>query len=163
MKNFLKKGELELKNGGYLVSTNTGEAIFNQQFVELQEHAHYLITFAKHAKGKDFEGKKADTIGDIMSAVEAELKTKQIEFVTAPKMGARKITDALKKEAMDFINNSQDVSKAEKINNFLQKFRTLQEFEEFGLFFTEDVVKLNKIYTVAEVVAAVTECIDLVA
>ena len=163
MKNFLKQGELELKNGGYLVSTITGEAVFNKEFIELQEHAHYLVTFAKHAKGKDFEGKKANTIGDVISAVEAELKTKQIEFVTAPKMGVRKITDALKKEAMDFMSNLEDTSKANKINNFLQKFRTLQEYEEFGLFFTEDVVKLNKIYTVSEVVSAVTECIDLVA
>lgn len=163
MKNFLKAGELELKNGGYLVSTVTGEAVYNQEFVLMQEHAHYLVTFAKHAKGKNFEGKKADTISDVINAVQAELATKTIQFVETSTIKTGELTNKLRKEALAFINNTENNTKVDKINKFLQSFTKLQEFEDFGLFFTEDVVKLNKIYTVAEIVKTVTSVIDLVA
>ena len=48
-----------------------------------------------------------------------------------------------------------------KINKFLSQFNIVNEFEEFGLFFDQDIVKLNKIYTIKEITAAVKAVIDL--
>jgi hypothetical protein len=62
-----------------------------------------------------------------------------------------------------FIDFQETSSKVNKVNNFLQQFTVLHDFETFGLFFTQDIVKLNKIYTVAEIKQAVTEVIDLIA
>ena len=62
---------------------------------------------------------------------------------------------------MAFMKFTESSSKVEKINSFLQQFAILNEFENYGLFFEEDIVKLNKIYTMAAVIAAVTETIEL--
>ena len=43
----------------------------------------------------------------------------------------------------------------------MQQFKTLQDFETVGLFFDQGIVKLNKIYTVEEILNAVTETIEL--
>ena len=62
---------------------------------------------------------------------------------------------------MAFMNFQKDSSRTDKVNNFLQQLAILKEFEDFGLFFVEDIVKLNKIYTLDEVGNAVNETIDL--
>lgn len=160
MKNFVKKGELQLVNGGYLVNKEE-VAVSNVQFVAMQKSAEYIITFAKLAKGKDFEGKPADTLQSLKEEVANALSKKATEFVAGPLKPEGDLTAKLTKEALAFVSFREDVSKTEKINKFLQSFETLREFEEFGLFFTEDVVKLNAIYTLEEVVAAVSEVIEL--
>ena len=161
-KQFLKKGELQLVNGGYL-SNKSEQPVGNAVFVNAQKHAEYIITFAKMAKGKDFEGKKADSLEKLRQEVSALVQGNQsVEFVKKPKTVSRPTGDKLASEALAFINFKEDSSKVEKINKFLQQFTVLKEFEDFGLFFEEDIVKLNKIYTMKEVIDAVTETIDLV-
>jgi len=161
-KQFLKKGELQLVNGGYL--SNKGEQpVGNADFVNAQKHAEYIVTFAEKAKGKDFKGKEADSLEKLRSEVSALVSGNQAtEFVKKPKTVSRPTGDKLASEALAFINFKEDSSKVEKINKFLQQFTVLKEFEDFGLFFEEDIVKLNKIYTMKEVIDAVTETIDLV-
>ena len=85
-----------------------------------------------------------------------------VEYVKLPKKVNRELTDKLQEEAMAFIKFNSELSKAEKVNKFLQSFNTLNEFETFGLFFTEDIVKLPKIYTMKEVIVAVKEVIDII-
>lgn len=160
MKNFVKKGELQLVNGGYLANKE-GDAVSNAAFVQVQKSAEYVITFAKLAKKKDFVGKTADTLIDLQQEVAKELSKKETVFVTGPTKPEGELTAKLTLEAMSFITFKTDVTKTEKINKFLQSFEVLKEFEEFGLFFTEDVVKLNEIYTLEDVVDAVTQVIDL--
>jgi hypothetical protein len=162
MKTFLKKDNLQLLNGGYL-SDAAGNPVFNQQFVDTQKHAEYVVEFARLAKTKDFKGKKADSLADLKKELAEMLDGSKIkEFVKKPETVVRPITDKLKEEAMSFLNFNEQSDKTTKINNFLQQFLILSEFEEFGLFFDADIVKLNKIYTMQDVIDAVTETIDLV-
>lgn len=162
MKNFLKSADLQLVNGGYLVNKEN-TPVFHAGFVDAQKHADYIITFAQMAKGKDFVGKKADSLSELVSSVKSAMDKKAIKFVDSPKEHKGDLTEKLAKEAMGFMNFKKDSSKVDKINAFMQQFEVLHEFEEFGLFFEEDIVKLQKIYTVKEILEAVDSVIDLLA
>jgi len=159
-KQFLKATEVQLVNGGYL-SNKEGKPVFNQDFVNAQRHAEYVVTFAQLARTKDFKGKKADSLADLESEVNQMLKAKQKTFVAKPTAVEKTLTHQLAQEALAFMTFEENSGKVDKINTFLQQFAVLDEFETFGLFFGEDIVKLNKIYTMEEVVASVTEVIDL--
>jgi hypothetical protein len=160
MRTFVKKQELQLLNGGFL-SDKKGNPVSNQSFVEIQKHAEYIITFAQLAKGKDLKGKEAYSLKQLKEDVSNALSKKSVSYLSQPEKINRELTDKLKKEALSFMSYQSDLSKVEKINKSLQQFNLLKEFEEFGLFFEQDIVKLNKIYTVDEVVEAVSEVIDL--
>lgn len=158
---FVKKSDLALINGGYLVTGKNETPVFNEKFISVQKHAEWVITFAEKAKGKDFVGKQADSIADVEAEVLKALSGSEIQYVAAPKSVKRELTEKLQKEALDFINNDKETLKTVKINKFLQQFNTIKEFEDFGLYFEEDICKLNKIYSIEEIVAAVTLIIDL--
>jgi hypothetical protein len=159
---FVKKGELALVNGGYMVVGEEQTPVFNQDFVAVQKHAEWVVTFAEKAKGKDFVGKAPDRIEDVRNEVRKALEDKGVTYVQGPKSVKRELTDKLQAEALAFMKFHGETSKAVQINKFLQQFNILQEFEEFGLYFEEDVCKLNRIYTIEEIVEAVTAVIDLV-
>lgn len=162
MKKFIKKSELDLVNGGYLsVKGEEVVPVTNDAFVAAQERAHYIVTFAKHAKGKVFECPEVASIEDVKAEVAKEIAGTNPEYVSAPRKVKQKLTEKLKAEAMSFMEFTDESSKVAKINDFLQEFNILKEFEEFGLFFDEGIVKLNKIYTVEDVTKAVKETIDL--
>jgi hypothetical protein len=76
-------------------------------------------------------------------------------------MPARTINEQFTAEALAWHNGGKEQKKAQLINEYMQQFNVIQEFEEFGLFFNDGVAKLNKIYTVEEITAAVKDCIDL--
>ena len=158
---FIKAGELSLKNGGYLLNSKD-EPVFNENFITVQKHAEWVVTFAEKAKGKDFVGKVPDSIESVKEEVRKALSSKGVEYVKAPKKVKQDLIEKLQEEALAFIKYQGESSKAEKINKFLQQFNIIQEFEEFGLYFEEDICKLNKIYTIEEIVKAVTEVIDII-
>lgn len=160
-KQFLKAGQVSLVNGGYLVITEGEKPVSNQTFIQAQHRAEYVCTFAQLAKGKDFKGKKADSLTDLENEVRVSLAAKQRTFVTKPTLVEQSLTAKLKEEALSFMNFQENSSKADSVNTFLQEFTVLAEFSEFGLFFDEDIVKLNKIYTIEEIIEAVTSVIDL--
>ncbi len=160
MKQFLKKEDIQLINGGYL-SGKDGSPITNSSFVQNQLHAEYICTFAEMAKGKSFKAAKADSLEDFKESVLEALSAKDVQFVKAPESISRPTTDALAKEALSWMDHIENKDKAAKINSFLQQFTPLHEFEEFGLFFEQGIVKLRKIYTMKEVIDAVEKVIDL--
>lgn len=160
-KQFLKAGQVSLVNGGYLVATDGQKPVSNTAFEVAQRHAEYVVTFAKLAKGKNFVGKKADSLQDLENEVRTALAAKKRTFVEKPTLVAGTLTTQLKEEALSFMNFQENLNKAEKINEFLQQFEVIAEFQEFGLFFDENIVKLNKIYTMEEIVESVTSVIDL--
>lgn len=162
MKNFFKSTELELHAAGYLISKEGENAVTNVDFVAMQKRAEYVVTFAKHAKNKDFIGKEADSLSELKAAVAKELAGKKPEYVAAPPKATKKLATQLADEAMDFMKWEEKSSKVDKINGFLQEFNKLAEFEEFGLFFEDGIVKLNKIYTMEEITEAVEQTIDLI-
>ncbi|MFA7367865.1 MAG: hypothetical protein WC008_06095 [Bacilli bacterium] len=159
---FVKKNELTLVNGGYLVTGKEETPVYNEKFIAVQKHAEWVVTFAEKAKGKDFIGKVPDTIASVKDEVRKALYNNEVKYIDTPKGVKQDLTEKLQKEALAFIGYREDVSKANKMNQFLQRFNVIQEFEEFGLYFEEDVCKLNKIYTIEEIVKAVTEVIDLI-
>lgn len=161
MKKFIKASELQLLNGGY-VSDKDGNPVSNEKFIAAQKRAEYVITFAALAKGKDFKGKEAYSLSKLKGEVSKMLESKKPEYVKAPKQIVKKLTEQLAAEALSFIDWEESTTKVTKINNFLQEFNVISEFEEFGLFFEDDIVKLNKVYTIADITKAVEETIELV-
>lgn len=161
-KTFVKNGELSLINGGYVVFGEKQTPVFNENFIAVQKHAEWVVTFAEKAKGKDFIGKQADSIADVKAEVLKALSKSDIEYVKAPKEVKRELTDKLQEEALAFIKFHGETTKTEKINKFLQQFNIVKEYEEFGLYFEEDICKLNKIYTIDEIVKAVKTVIDII-
>lgn len=160
MKTFLKSTELSLENGGYLTSKD-GKPVSNSKFHQAQKHAEYVVTLAEEAKGKDFKGKKADSIEELKAAVAKKLFTSEtIEFVKSPKAPKRSVTESLKKEALAFLDFEKDEANTKRINEFLQQFNIINEFETYGLFFDSEISKLNKIYTMEDVINAVTSMIE---
>ena len=160
-KEFLKVGELQLINGGYL-SNAKGEPVTNTEFVKIQKLAEYVITFAAKAKGKDFVGKKAYSLSKLQTEVAEELSNKSLKaYIQAPKAVKLTTTDKLKSEAFAFMNFTNETERISKLNLYLSQFKIIDEFEEFGLFFEQDIIKLNRIYTMKEVISAVNETYDL--
>lgn len=157
---FLKQSEVRLENGGYLVDAKKSP-IFNKDFVTAQESAHYIINFAAIAKTKNFTQTKVDTLEELKAEVTRILKDKTVKFVEAKNPEVGELSLKLKAEAMNFMEAVDNVEKVEKVNAFLQQFAILKEFQDFGLFFTEGIVKLEKIYTLEEIIEAVEETIEL--
>jgi hypothetical protein len=160
MSTFLKKGELKLQDGGYLITTD-GKPVSNSKFEVAQKRAEYIVTLAGLAKGKDFKGKEAASFSDLVAQATKQLSTTAVtEFVKGPKEKKAPVRAAMVKEAMDFIEFNKGTASAEKVNAFLQEFNVINEFETFGLFFSSSITKLNEIYTMKEVVEAVESMID---
>lgn len=161
MKTFLKKGEVQLINGGY-VSDMSGKPVSNTAFLDAQLHAEYIVTFAKMAKNKNFKGVKANSIESFITEVKSAInKNKPTQYLETPTTVKRPTTEKLAAEAMAFMEYQGEVSKVEKINQFLQQFNVINEFETYGLFFDQEIVKLSNIYTMEEITTAVAEVIDL--
>lgn len=164
MSTFLKVSEVKLVNGGYLTNgSKLGDnaPINNDAFVAAQKRAEYICTFAKLAEGKDFKGKEAYSLETLKASVDAELASKATVFVKKPTKAKRKLQDGLAAEAMAFMNWEGESTKVDKMNEALQEFEILNDFENHGLFFEDGIVKLNKIYSIDEVVAAVKSTINL--
>ena len=146
MRKFLKKEDLQLVNGGY-VSDKQQNPVYNKQFYEAQLHADYVVNFAKLAKGKNFTGIAPDSIEKVREEVSALLQNnKTINFVKKQEVTEMPLTLQLKSEALNFIKSEESNAKVKQINNYLQQFAIIKEFEDFGLFFDDEICKLNKIY-----------------
>lgn len=158
---FVKSTELALVNGGYVVTGKGQTPVFHEEFIRLQKHAEWIVTFAEKAKGVDFVGKIPASIEAIKYEVTKTLAGSGVEYLPKPEKVERELTDKLAAEAMAFIKHFGESSKVEKINKFMQTFNVIKEFEEFGLYFEEEICKLNKVYTIEEIVTAVKEVIDL--
>lgn len=160
---FVKKGELELINGGYVVLKKDQTPVSNSVFIAAQLHAEYIIEFAKEAKNKDFVGKMPDSLEDVKTKVRNKLYEKQVkEYVGTTAEPKMETTKKLEEEALAFIKFASKKEDNEKINSFLQSFNIINEYEDFGLFFSKDIVKLNHIYTMDEIIQAAKEVVDLV-
>lgn len=154
---FVTKSDLTLKAGSYLVATSQETPVNHEEFVTLQKEAHMLVNLATRVKDTDFTAKKVKTYQDVVNEVTKELHDESKKYVTAPAAVERPLTDQLANEAMNWIKGQEAGTKADKLNRILQRFNILQEFSDFGLYFTTDkIVRLSKIYSIEEVVSAVT-------
>ncbi len=155
MSKFFKKGEVVLLNGGYVSAKATKKPINNAEFIAAQREAEFLVTLAANMAGKNFSALVVDSISDLVAETRAQLSaTVTTEFVSAPAAPKATLTDKLRKEALAFTAHAKEAEEAEFVNSKLQAFNVINEFENHGLFFKSDVTKLNRIYTMDEVVAA---------
>lgn len=154
-KMFVKKDQLSLKNGGYLVIGENETPVTNEEFVKAQVECHYLISLAAKVKVADFTVKTPTTFEAIVAGVKADLNNESRVYVIAPETVATPVTDSLKSEALLWLKSQSEGTKAEKLNKILSKFDVLAEFNDYGLFFQDGIIKLKKIYSIDEVVEAV--------
>lgn len=158
---FVAKGEATLNKGGYLVNTQ-GQPVNHIEFVEAQTKAHRVVTLAELAKGKTFETVQGYSKAQLMADLNEALSVKNYNYVEMPKEPVRTINNQLAAEALDFMKYGKEKQTAERVNEYMQVFNVLSDYEDFGLYFTEGLVKMTKVYTLAEIKQAVTEVIDLV-
>ncbi|MGK0464823.1 hypothetical protein [Clostridium sp.] len=157
MSTFKKVSELELINGGYLAAVSNGKYFKNNNFVDSQKKAEFLVKVALKMKGKTFTTESPSSISSIMNEVSDELsKETFVEFVAKPTTSKGVITGKLAKEALDFMQAQEDSEFIDVVNSRMQEFKVIQEFENNGLFFKEGITNLSRIYTIAEITAAVT-------
>lgn len=154
---FLKNNELELVNGGYLVSTEGQTPVNHDEFVTLQKEAHYLVSLADKVRATDFEVKEAITFDSVVREVTEKLNDEKRVYVEKATAQATPTLDALQKEALAWLVNKKDEGKTEKLNRIMQKFNVIAEFTEFDLYFSTDkIVKLQALYSLEEILEAVT-------
>ena len=153
--NFKTVKEVVIAKGGYLADATSNKPVSNKEFVAAQLRAHRLVSIAAKMKGKTFTVAKVDNIHDIVKEVEAELSATRVEeFVKVPKVKKGKLAQQLLDEATAFVNGAVEANKANDLNNRLQEFIVINDFETTGLFFTSKISKLSKIYTMKEIIAA---------
>ena len=95
---FVKKNELNLINGGYLVTGKKETPVYNLEFIAAQRHAEWVVTFAEKAKGKDFIGKVPDTIEGVREEVKKALSDNEVKYIDTPKEVKQDLTEKLQKE-----------------------------------------------------------------
>lgn len=153
---FIKANEIQLLNGGY-VSDLSGKPIYNPDFIYEQRKAKYLHLLSEKVKGKNFESVPVESFEELVREVKDDIKkSKLVNYVPTPAEPKRKIHDALTQESLSWLKFQEEKRDNEKINSFLQHFNAIYEFEKFGLFFEERIVKLEKIYTIKEIKEFVT-------
>jgi len=153
---FVKKENLKTINGGYLVN-ETDTPVNHESFIQLQKEAHALFLISEKVKISDFSEKKSANFKSIVAEVTADLnKNSSKKYIDAPKEPNTKTGDLLVKEAMAWIDFKKEEFKLDKVNSIMQKFNLISEFEEFGLYFnTEKINKLEKIYSIKEILGFV--------
>lgn len=159
---FLTSSEVEVRKG-YLSSNKSADMapIGHSAFIEAQEEAEFVVTFAKEAKGKDFQGKDPIDLEQFRQSVINKMSKKGKEYVAAPKKPKLDTFNKLQEDAMKMVNFDIEMDKVNQINAYMSRFDVISEFESIGLFFDQEIVKINKIYTIEEITNAVKEVIDL--
>ena len=153
---FLTLSQLELNKAKYLISKESKKPVTNAAFVAAQQAADYTVRLAEAIKGKKFTADKLDNLEAIKAELRAAIAAKAVkEHVSAPTKPVSKVNDEMVQFALDFANFKTEESKVAKLNEIMAEFDAIDDVESNGDYFSEGLVKLNKIYTTAEVLAAV--------
>ena len=86
---------------------------------------------------------------------------KTTTFVEDVKLPKQTLQSKLHKEAMEFMNAATENEKIAALNKSLQEFEAIKDFEDFGLYFQESIVKLEKIYTLEETIEIVKKSMEI--
>lgn len=158
---FLKSTELSLNPAGYLVSKTSKKPVNHEAFVKQQKAAEFTIKLAEAIKDKTFKCGEVSSIDTIKNEVLAAISAKNIkEFVATPSKPVSKVNDEMVKYAMDFVKFEDKKSEIDKINSVMAEFDVIDAVEEVGDYFSESLTKLTKIYTIKEILAAVTLTVE---
>lgn len=164
MKNsFLKANELSLNPAGYLINTTSKEPVTHPEFVRQQKNADYIVKLAAACEGKNFKQVKIDNFAAIKSEVLSAINAATtVTYVSTPSKPVSAVNDELVKYALDFDAYLESKGESEKINQIMNEYNKIFEVETVGEYFQEGLVKLAKIYTIAEIQAAVVAVSALV-
>lgn len=152
---FLTSKELQLNAAGYLTSTETKKPVNHAGYHLAQSKAEYIVKLAEAIKGKTFVAPKLDNLEAIKAAVKAGINDRTHEYKTAPTKPTSSVNDEMVKFALDFAKYEDQKGDVARINAFMSQFDSINNVETVGEYFSEEVVRLNKIYTIAEILAAV--------
>ena len=152
---FLTAKQLELNAAGYLISKDSKKPVNHVDFVKQQKSAEYIVKFAEAIKDKNFTASKVDNLQAIKASVIAAINDTAKSYVSAPSKPTSKIQDELVKYALDFVNYEDSKVETSKMNEIMNEFNKIDDVESVGDYFTEGVVKLNAIYSIKQILAAV--------
>ena len=153
---FLTSKELDLNPAGYLVSKSTNKPVKHGMYAAAQDRAHYLVELSKAVQGKSFKVGKVDCLRTIEASVRAKINAAAvINYVPTPTKPVSAVNDELVQFALDFASYETLKSDSEKINTIMNTFNVINAVETTGDYFEEALVKLNKIYSIAEIQSAV--------
>jgi hypothetical protein len=151
---FLTTKELSLNPAGYLVAN--GKPVTHAEFVVAQQKAEFTVRVAEAIKGKNFKSGNVDSLTAIMEEVRRTLSsTASVSYVETPTKPVGTLTSKLAEEAEAFVNFDKAKSRVSEVNNAMQEFNAIQAIETTGDYFSEGLVKLNNIYTIAQIQTAV--------
>ena len=153
---FLTSKELGLNPAGYLINKTTNKPVDHKDFVAQQHAAEYIVKLAIAIKDKNFTVSNVDSLEKIKVAVMASINAKNVkEYVAVPKEPTSKVVDELTKYAMDFVSFEDNKEEAAAINKLMDAFSSIEAIESVGDYFSEGLTKLNAIYSIKEILAAV--------
>lgn len=152
---FLTAKQLELNAAGYLISKDSKKPVNHVDYVKQQKSAEYIVKFAEAIKDKNFTASKIDNLQAIKDSVIAAINDTAKSYVSAPAKPTSKVQDELVKYALDFVNYEDSKIEASKMNEIMNEFNKIDDVESVGDYFTEGVVKLNAIYSIKQILAAV--------
>lgn len=153
---FLTVKDLSLNPAGYLISTTSKKPVTHPAFVAQQKNAEYTVKLADAIKGKTFKCGKTDDLDKIKAEVLAAINAKNIkQFIATPEKPKSAVKDELVQHALNFANYEVKKGEVAKINEIMAEFEAITAVEEVGDYFSEGLVKLTKIYTTEEILAAV--------
>ncbi len=152
---FLTAKQLELNAAGYLISKDSKKPVTHVDFVKQQQSAEYIVKFAEAIKDKNFTVSEVDNLQEIKASVMAAINNTAKSYVSAPSKPTSKVQDELVKYALDFVNYEDSKVEVSKINEIMNEFNKIDDVESVGDYFSEGVVKLNAIYSIKQILAAV--------
>lgn len=150
---FLKLEDLKLNAGGYLVSADD-KPVYHEGFVNAQKEAHLLVSIANECEGKVFKSGPVSSFTDIVAKVKAKVSSEEVyEYVSAP-LKEESILDQITAAGVAFSEHTDEVEKVKKTNNLMVPFEDIRKVEKAGMYFTEGVCELKKLYSVDDLVKA---------
>jgi len=152
---FLTAKQLELNAAGYLISKDSKKPVTHVDFVKQQQSAEYIVKFAEAIKDKNFTVSEVDNLQEIKASVMAAINDTAKSYVSEPAKPTSKVKDELVKYALDFVNYEDSKVEVSKINEIMNEFNKIDDVESVGDYFSEGVVKLNAIYSIKQILAAV--------
>lgn len=158
---FLNLKQLELNPANYLISKESGKPVNHAGFVAQQKQAEYIIKLSEAIKGKTFSVNKVDDLAAIKQSVRNAINSTEKSYVETPVKPTSSVNEELIKFALDFNDYENVKIKTQKINEFMNQFNSINDVETVGEYFEEKVIKLNAIYTIAQILEAVKTNVDL--
>ena len=152
----LELKNLEVNKAGYLVSKLTKKPVTHAKFVEQQKQAEYIVKLSIAIMDKTFTCGKVDNLAEIKAAVLTAINSKNTkEYVAVPAKPKSKANDELVQFALDFVNYEESKAQVENINKLMAEFDVIDAVENVGDYFEQGLCKLNEIYDIKTILAAV--------